>query len=437
MIQDLSYPRRDPLLPSINSFICSDDFPTAWGTFTSTANLILALPPGCRAATFDISAAYRITPVRPDQQNFTCIHWKGEVYVDRAACFGLASSAGVFGAIADMLVAIYMASGYRAITKWVDDFFVIAFPGDRWTEEDFMSLTGQLGVPWSREKTRYLSVVQRFTGFDWDLANRTVALPTEKLEATIALITRWTLPAAHFSANDAASLHGKLVHISSIFRCIRPFLRSASRFAADLAQRKYRTTKAPTMDLLADLSWVRFILESSPNVLPLRNPTPVDLNWWGDASSSFGIGVVIHGHWAVWKYAAGFIVGPNQAFDIGWAEAVAVELALLIALKYGIISSTHSAGTSFLVRSDNQGVVTVINKGRSRSEQTNRVLKQMYRLLARNQLSLHSEYVTSRENVTDALSRGDIPAFLHGFPGATTRAHISLPQHLEGKLISW
>ena len=131
------------------------------------------------------------------------------------------------------------------------------------------------------------------------------------------------------------------------------------------------------------------------------------------------------------------MVGPNQAFDIGWAKAVAVELALLIALEYGIISSTHSAGTSFLVCSDNQGVMTVINKGRSCSEQTNRVLKQMYRLLARNQLSLHSEYITSRENVTNALSRGNIPTFLHGFPHATTQAHISLPQHLEGKLISW
>lgn len=166
MIQDLSFPRNNPSTPSINSFINSDDFPTAWGTFSSTVDLILSLPPGCRAATFDISAAYRITPVRPDQQNFTCIHWKGMVYVDRAACFGLASSAGVFGAVADMLVAIYQASGYRALTKWVDDFFVVAFPSDTWSEDDFVALTGHLGVPWSAEKTRPLAVVQRFTGFN-------------------------------------------------------------------------------------------------------------------------------------------------------------------------------------------------------------------------------------------------------------------------------
>ena len=51
--------------------------------------------------TFNISAAYHIIPVHPDQQNFTCIHWKEEVYVDQAACFSLASSAGVFGLVWD------------------------------------------------------------------------------------------------------------------------------------------------------------------------------------------------------------------------------------------------------------------------------------------------------------------------------------------------
>lgn len=107
MIQNLSFPRSDPSCPSVNSFVNPDDFSTALGTYEETSRLILSLPDGCRAATFDIPAAYRITPVRSSQQNFVCVFWL--VYVDRAACFGLSSSAGVFGSIADMLVAIYMA----------------------------------------------------------------------------------------------------------------------------------------------------------------------------------------------------------------------------------------------------------------------------------------------------------------------------------------
>ncbi|OSC96160.1 hypothetical protein PYCCODRAFT_1335184, partial [Trametes coccinea BRFM310] len=52
----------------------------------------------------------------------------GKVYVDTALCFGLTSSAGVFGSIADMLVAIYHTYGFGSIRKWVNDFFVIRLP---------------------------------------------------------------------------------------------------------------------------------------------------------------------------------------------------------------------------------------------------------------------------------------------------------------------
>jgi hypothetical protein len=101
------------------------------------------------------------------------------VYVDWAVMFGLASSAGVFGAIANMLVALYKAAGFIRILKWVDNFFVICLPNEDWTEQDFIALTAAFGVPWSK-KMRPLSTVQRYIGFDWNLKAHTVALPHEK-----------------------------------------------------------------------------------------------------------------------------------------------------------------------------------------------------------------------------------------------------------------
>ena len=125
MIQDLSFLWNDPRFSSVNSDINFDDFPTMWGTFNSTAKLILSLPDGCLAVTFNISTTYQMTLVDPKQQILLCIFWEGKVYVDRAVMFGLSSSAGVFGSIADMLVAIYWVAGFGPLTKWVDDFFVI------------------------------------------------------------------------------------------------------------------------------------------------------------------------------------------------------------------------------------------------------------------------------------------------------------------------
>jgi hypothetical protein len=69
MIQDLSFPRNNPTMGSVNADINSDDFPTEWGTFDQTAEVILSVPMDALMASIDISAAYCITPVAPAQQH--------------------------------------------------------------------------------------------------------------------------------------------------------------------------------------------------------------------------------------------------------------------------------------------------------------------------------------------------------------------------------
>lgn len=431
IVQDMSFPRNDPSLASVNAGIDSDEFPCEWGTFDETAALILSLPAGCVAATFDISAAYRITPVRPDQQNALCIFWRGLVYVDRAVMFGLSSSAGVFGSVADMLAALYRAADFGPLQKWVDDFFVIRLPHHTWSESDFMEFTTQLGVPWSTEKLRPFATIQRYIGFDWDLASKTVALPTDKLDNIILLINSWLAAGAKFSESEAHSLHGKLVHVSCIFRLIRPFLRSISTFASSFISPRARLR--PPARVLADLPWILRLLHSLPPHVGLCDPTPIDLGWWGDASTSFGIGLVIGHHWAAWRWAPGIRVGPRLQFDIGWAEAVAVEMGLRLASHLGLLQGFTNR--TFLVRSDNSGIVTVTRKGRSRSATTNTVLKHLYALQASLGVRLHTTYVTSETNIADALSRGDVAAFLANFPSVTTKTSCPLPAHLLGSLI--
>ena len=123
----------------------------------------------------------------------------------------------------------------------------------------------------------------------------------------------------------------------------------------------------------ADLSWVYFLIKHLPNETPLAPSTPVDIQWWGDASSFFGIGIALSHYWAVWKWAPGFKVGPHQDFDIGWAEAVAIELGLRLALELGLLGIANQCGHSFLVSLVNAGVVVVTNKERSRSRKTNKI----------------------------------------------------------------
>ena len=353
MIQDMSYPHHAHTASSVNAGVNSDKFPTAWGSFNQTASLILSLPPGCLATTFNISAAYRITPIHPNQQQHLCVFWRDHVYIDRAVMFKLTSSAGVFGAIGDMLIAICKEASFSPALKWVDDSFVIHLPDQDWMEQDFINLTGYFSVPWSTKKTRSLAIIQRYIGFNWDLSTHSVSFPVEKCSKTLQLIKDWLKPNRTFLAREAASLQGKLIHMSCIFPLICPFLCSIASFAASFRSPQAKLHIPPPF--AADLSWVRFIAQNLLNKMPLAPSVPVDLSWWGNASTSFSIRIVLGPHWAVWKWAPGFSVGPWRAHNIGWAETVTVELGLHITISLHFLSSSLVGGLTFLVRSDNAG----------------------------------------------------------------------------------
>ena len=128
-------------------------------------------------------------------------------------------------------------------------------------------------------------------------------------------------------------------------------------------------------------------------------------------------------------------MGPWQVFDIGWAEAVAIEIGLHLVISLHFLSDHCVAGHSFLVRSDNAGVVFVTNKGHSHSRKTNKILKHIYQLQAHHRIRLKSMHIASRDNISDALSCGEIKEFLTGFPSVDTQILVPLPTHLADKLI--
>ncbi|PSR81677.1 hypothetical protein PHLCEN_2v6296 [Hermanssonia centrifuga] len=184
----------------------------------------------------------------------------------------------------------------------------------------------------------------------------------------------------------------------------------------------------------ADLTWIQYIMRKLPNEMPLSSPEPLDIEWWGDASTSFGIGVAVGTFWGVWRWTTEMRVGPRQEYDIGWAEAVAVELGLHMAIYHGLIASRPTNRNAILVRSDNMGIATVINKGRSRSRKTNIVLKHIYELCTAQRIHLIAQHVPGRLNISDVLSRGDIATFLKAFPNISTQTSVPIPHHLALQL---
>ena len=148
----------------------------------------------------------------------------------------------------------------------------------------------------------------------------------------------------------------------------------------------------------------------------VSRPEPLENQIFVDASTSWGNGLILDDRWLAWQFKDGW---QMAGYEIGWAEMVAVELAIrtLIAGKF---RNCHVR-----IQSDNQGVVGALRAGRSRGTNQNMILREIVKLMQDNDLWVSTIWVPTLENPADGPSRGSFPGrnLLYSHPPA-------LPNHL-------
>jgi hypothetical protein len=320
--------------------------------------------------------------------------------------------------------------------NWVDDFLFFVFPTNSasytpqdWTPtfpyslDSIFAFTSPLGWPWKESKTRPFAPIFKYLGFMWDLVEKTVQLPDEKKSKYLRKLEPW-LPAHKFTQREAQSLLGTLVHCSLAIPNSRSRLLALSRFVASFntAPSPF-VRKTPNPSVLAHVAWWRDLLSHSFAGSHLRRPPPLSpIDFWVDASTNWGIGVVFNGEWDSWKFDTRW---HSNGRNISWAEFVAIEIGLIVAISNG-----HS-NTHFTIRSDNQGVIHAIEGGKSRSPEQNIVLQHITCLLSTHNIWISSFYVPSSTNLADLPSRG---LSIIGFPHKSF--NIPLPSALKPFIIS-
>ena len=424
IVQDLSYPRNDPSRSSVNDQIDIEDFRCDWGTFNDIRAIVIDAPEGTEAATLDVDSAFRCCPITPSQQRNFVIHWNGLYYVDHDAPFGATSAGGVFGRVADAKSAILKSKDIGPSKNWVDDFVFFRFPISllpspvfSYSLVEIYSLAKRLGWPWKESKTRPFAKEFIYLGFTWNLSTKTVQIPEKKKLRYLEKLEPWQ-NGRKFTKKDVESVLGTLVHCSLAIPDGRSRLPSLSRFATSF---NYLSSpfirKSPNSSVLADINWWQTQLTADFCGSVLSKPPPVSsIEFWVDASSSWGIGLVFNGEWEAWKFSPGW---DRDGRNIGWAEIIAIEIGLLFAI-HNSYSDTH-----FLIKSDNQGVILAIEGGKSRSPSQNLVLQRITSLLSHHRLWISSLYVPSLENLADPPSRG-LSAV-----GCTRASSFSLPSYLR------
>lgn len=408
IIQDLSFPRNHSSKFSVNSEINSDDFPCEWGTFAQCFFLVAVAPVGTQVAVFDVDSAYRNIPIAPSEQVHFCISWGDQIYVDHCVAFGSASSAGLFGRVADVFVAIIKAQGAQQVLKWVDDIIFFRYPNNSGTPFTYsydstlvFNTASYLGLPWSLPKIKNFSESFTYLGFLWCIPERTVQIPHAKKEKFSLRCRPWSVGEKR-TLREAQQLLGSLNHCCLVLRSARTRLHSLRSFV-----RRFPPDTSPFLSmpvstsLAADMTWWtdafgKPFLGSSIAV----PPPPLPLQIFVDASTSWGIGILINSKWAAWKLCPGSLADGR---NIGWAEMVAVELAV------SLLCSAHPRNSHFLIYSDNQGIIGSISSSFSRGASQNSSLSRLCSTLLNHDSFLSTKYISTSLNPADPVSRGILP----------------------------
>lgn len=411
IIQDLSFPRNDPSHASVNAEIDSAMFPCDWGTFTQVAEIVRNSAPGTQAATMDVDAAFRCCPITPPQQPHFIIHWDDAFYIDHNAPFGATSSGGIFGRLADAMSAIIRSYTAAECTKWVDDFVFFRSPVSSSTQSEnihysydldlIQKLALRLGWPWKPEKTQVFAPTFKYLGFVWDIDAKTVHIPENKRLKYYQKLEGWLSRTTH-SRKEAESVLGTLVHCSLALPDGRSRLPALSRFITSFEGKSTFSRRTPNSKTTQDVRWWKTTLSQPlPGSSIRAPPPPSSLDIWVDASTSFGIGVVFEQEWDAWKLLPGWDTDPLHR--IGWAEAVALEFGIRLALHKGF----H--GLHLVIKSDNMGVIGALEGGKSRNSEQNLVLQRISTLLHTHSTWVSTLYTPSALNLADKPSRGIPP----------------------------
>lgn len=403
---------------SVNSHVNKEDFPTRFDTASRVADIISRAPAGTQACTFDIAKFHRTCPVIPAHKPWLVVQGEpGEFYVDHVHPFGSAAASSNAGMIGNAVVDIWQAEGARPTLKYEDDLKVFRCPLPHFSNSpsndaimniydydraEILQRISSLGVPWHKEKgdAEFLYITT-FIGYSWDLIRKLVTLPDEK---RLKFHNRVRVFLDSFSSSrctlkDVERIHGSLCHVAFVYieGCSR--LPSLSNFAASFKGNEL-LRRYPSRSMMTDLRWWLQILDKPSFSRELRPRGDIkDLGLYVDASTSWGIGIIIEGHWAAFKLHADW---KAEGRDICWLETLALEF-LIYFLDAMDIRDAH-----LLIHSDNTGAIGALDKGRSPNYHINLSVRRMYTILVSRFITHHLKYVPSSDNPADPISRGEL-----------------------------
>ena len=382
LITDLSSPEGHSVNDGIPSAVCSLNYVT----IEDAAKAVMDKGAGALLAKVDIQNAYRSVPVHPDDRWLLSTMWENALYIDTALPFGLRSAPKIFNALADAVEWMLKQEGIEVVLHYLDDYLLVGAPNSPECERALSILLrvfGELGLPVATNKSEGPTTRLTFLGFELDSVQLEFCLPAGKVAALQMMITEW-LDRRSCTRKELESLVGSLGHAGRVVQPGKTFLRRMFELLS-IPKKPHHFVRLNASFRSDLLWWHTFLTPLNGISLPRRfGPLQVQAQFTTDASGSVGCGAVYPPYWLQYKWGDSPYSGvvSNQGDSITYQELLPIIFACAV---WGPMWRN----TSMVVQCDNQGAVTVVNSGYSKIQPVMHLLRCLFFIRSRYNISLH------------------------------------------------
>lgn len=161
-------------------------------------------------ALFDWEKAYRQVATHPSQWRYLFIlDLYNRLWMDTRIQFGGVSGCGVFRRPADLWRTIVVkVFKLESAFRWVDDNLLVKERSNPTKISDIVRLSNEMGVLVNAEKVHDFKDKHKYIGFIWNAKDRTVQLPSAKLESRKQQILDFLVPKVSYHLKDVEKFVG-------------------------------------------------------------------------------------------------------------------------------------------------------------------------------------------------------------------------------------
>ena len=311
----------------------------------------------------DLSNAYQIVLVHPDNQPLLGIAWQGNHFLDRALPFGFRSAPKLFNAVADLLAWSLHCEGILLLIHYLDDFSFFGPPGSGITATTHSVVEGLFdcwGVPIAHHKTEGLTTTLTFLGIQINTQLFQLSLPAKKITRLQDLLGEWRGKKC-CTRRELELLIRYLSHAAVVVYPGRMFLRNFCSLLSKVSKPNHLVRL--NFDTRADLAWCQCLLCHWNSVSFFSCPCPIHPHTF-NAPGSFGCG-------AYYPYLNSWCQLP---WPLAWSNTGITTKELVPVIAMAALWGIQWVGSHVCFHSDNEAVVLIIQRRRAKHIVLNQLL---------------------------------------------------------------